>query len=199
MPFINLKTCHLRYKGLIFTSREILFNSERQSLTPSWAAIVLKSPFYHHTTLLPRLSTWLSRSCKTSCVIVHCWSLFTWTTFELISGSDRNFYLAFATSAPCKLCLEEWASQLNNLQKLVLPAAPLWSRHTESHTDWKSSSTDCDFTGDGVYGKDNISLLSGSVSNLFSPLWFVQILEEEDRFKETEALTFQDLYKKHTL
>lgn len=56
MPFINLETCHLRYKGLIFTSREILFNSERQSLTPFCVAIVLKSAFYHRSvTLLPPL------------------------------------------------------------------------------------------------------------------------------------------------
>lgn len=32
-----------------------------------------------------------------------------------------------------------------------------------------------------------------------SPFWFVQILQEEEKFKETKALTFQDLYEKNTL
>lgn len=37
----------------------------------------------------------------------------------------RNIYLTFVSSAPRKHCLQEWASQLNSLHKLVVPAAPL--------------------------------------------------------------------------
>lgn len=45
--------------------------------------------------------------------------------FKLISGLGRKFYQTFVSSAPCKHRLQEWASQLNSLHKLVVPAAPL--------------------------------------------------------------------------
>lgn len=71
MPFVNLKTCHLRYKGLIFTRREILCNSGRQSLTPFWAAIVLKLAFYHHFTALIYVTEQIVQNIMCYCALLE--------------------------------------------------------------------------------------------------------------------------------
>lgn len=89
MPFINLKTCRLKYKGLIFTGlKKNSFSFLMAVIDPFIVCLIpdfiTEAGFYCQTCLYD-----LSRLCKTSPVIVKTIST-PQSCFKLISGLGRN-------------------------------------------------------------------------------------------------------------